>query len=93
MGAAPGDRLRLSNMAKGEKIHLTVRVQTKARAPGIEELGPRLLRVRVAALPVKGAANREVIKLIAAHFHLAPSRVEIIKGHRSKEKIIELKMD
>lgn len=80
-------------MAQREKIRLKVRIQTKARTPGIEELGPQEFKVRVAALPVKGAANREVIKLIAAHFRLPPSQVRIIRGHKSKEKLIELNFD
>ncbi len=80
-------------MTKRDKIHLKVRVQTKARIPGIEKLGPRELKVRVAALPVKGSANREIIKQIAEHFRLPPSKVNIIRGHKSKEKLIELNFD
>ena len=43
-------------------LFVMVRVQTRASKPSIESLGPNEFRIRVSAPPVKGAANREVIK-------------------------------
>jgi hypothetical protein len=45
------------------------------------------LIVRVKEKPVKGKANRSVIKLLSKHFN---SRVRIVSGAKSKEKWIEV---
>jgi hypothetical protein len=42
----------------------------------------------VAAPPVEGKANAAVIKLIAGSLDVAPSRVSIVSGHKSKKKRI-----
>ena len=46
--------------------------------------------VGIRSKPEKGKANEEVIKKIARHFGVAPSRVRILSGARSKKKIIEI---
>jgi uncharacterized protein len=44
------------------------------------------LRVRIAAPPVDGAANNELVKVLAKVFEVAKSDVEIVSGLRSKLK-------
>ena len=46
--------------------------------------------VGVQAKPEKGKANEELIKKIAKHFKIAPSRVCIRSGARSQRKVIEI---
>ncbi len=45
-----------------------------------------VLHVRVKAPPVEGAANREVVKLLAMYFGVTPSGIEITRGHKSRYK-------
>lgn len=40
--------------------------------------------------PIKGEANKELIKKVAKHFQISTSKVLIKKGHKSTEKIIEI---
>ena len=40
--------------------------------------------------PVKGEANKEIIKKIAKYFTISTTVIEIKSGHISKEKIIEI---
>ena len=47
-------------------------------------------RIRIAAPPVEGAANRELIRLLAKKFGFAQNSVEIISGNTSKNKIIRI---
>jgi len=54
----------------------------------VEELGPDSFRIRVQAAPEKGAANREVIDRIAAHFKVPASCVQIVSGAKSRNKVI-----
>jgi len=49
------------------------------------------LRIRIAAPPVEGAANRELIRLLAKKFKVPQSAVEIVSGAKSKNKIVRLK--
>jgi uncharacterized protein (TIGR00251 family) len=48
------------------------------------------LKIRVASPPVDGAANAELIKLLAKTFGVAKSRVEIIGGETSKTKQVKI---
>lgn len=44
----------------------------------------------VSAPPIDGAANEALIKLVAKHFGVAPSKVEIVRGHTSRDKVLEV---
>ncbi|KFM19868.1 putative ACR protein [Marine Group I thaumarchaeote SCGC AAA799-P11] len=46
--------------------------------------------IGVKSKPVKGEANKEVIKKIAKYFEVSTSQVQIKTGHKSKDKIIEI---
>ena len=48
------------------------------------------LKVRIASPPVDGAANEELIKLLAKHFDVSKSDVEIVAGETSKSKRIKI---
>ena len=49
------------------------------------------IRVRTNAAPVDGAANDSVIKLLADYFGVAKSKIKIIRGDTSRDKVIELR--
>ena len=40
--------------------------------------------------PIKGEANKEIIKKLAKHFRVSSSKIQIKTGHKSKNKIIEI---
>jgi len=69
---------------------LTVKAQPHAKAPGVEELGPDRFRVRVRAAPDKGRANAEIIERLAAHLGVPPSRLTIVRGATSSQKLFRL---
>ncbi|MCX6573913.1 MAG: DUF167 domain-containing protein [Candidatus Aminicenantes bacterium] len=69
---------------------LTVKAQPRAKAPGVEELGPDRFRVRVRAAPDKGRANAEIIERLAAHLGVPPSRLTIVRGATSSQKLFRL---
>lgn len=52
--------------------------------------GDEELAVYVTAPPDKNKANEAMIRLLAKHFDVAPSRVVIIRGHTSRHKVIEI---
>ena len=71
---------------------LTFAVRIVPRASRSEFAGEQsgALRVRVAAAPIEGAANQELIKLLAKTFKLPQKAVEIVAGAASKNKIVRI---
>ena len=47
-------------------------------------------RIGIKSKPVKGEANKELIKKISKHFKISTNLVQIKSGHKSSEKIIEI---
>ena len=50
----------------------------------------KVITIGIRSKPVKGKANKEVVKKIAKYFDISSSNVEIVAGQRSKTKIIEI---
>lgn len=48
------------------------------------------LKVRVAAPPEKGKANAALVALLAKHLGLPRKSVEVVAGHTSQQKTIEI---
>ena len=71
---------------------LVFRIQVVPRSSRSEVTGEHngALRVRVAAAPVDGAANKEVIQLLAKAFKVSRSAVEILSGHNARLKQVSI---
>lgn len=41
-------------------------------------------------LPIKGKANRAIIKMISRYFRVKPTNVKIIRGLSSRTKVVEI---
>ncbi len=69
---------------------VTLRVRAKPRASKSRVLGPRagVLDVAVAAPPVDGEANQELLRTLARHFGLAPRQVELVTGSTGRSKLV-----
>ena len=48
------------------------------------------ITIGIKSKPIKGEANKEIIKKIANHFKISTALVQIKSGHKSSEKIIEI---
>jgi len=69
---------------------LRVHVRPGASRPGVAGLHAGALALRVAARPLEGAANREVLAMIARALDVAPSTVELVAGARGRDKRIRI---
>jgi uncharacterized protein (TIGR00251 family) len=49
------------------------------------------LKIYLTAPPAEGAANQGLIKFLAEILQIAPSRLSIISGRRSRSKLVEIK--
>lgn len=77
-------------MNKVKKTYLKVKVHPRASQQKVQKLGDGEYSVRVLSPPVEGKANKEVIKVLASYFRLPPSRVKILKGKKSRLKIVAI---
>ncbi len=80
--------------ASATGLRLLARVTPKSAREGVEGVmhtadGPAIL-VRVRAVPDKGAANAAVEAVVAQWLGLAPSRVSIARGGKSRIKAIDI---
>jgi uncharacterized protein len=69
---------------------LAVRLQPRARRDEIVGERNGVLVVRVTAPPVDGRANAALCRLIAKAVGVAPSNVEIVRGHGSRDKVVRV---
>ena len=67
-------------------FHLTVRVIPRASKPGIAGTRDGALLVRLQSPPVEGAANSELIEIIAKAFGVPKRDVTIASGEHAKLK-------
>ncbi len=66
-----------------------VRVQPKARREAVEIVEGRI-RVATTAAPEGGKANKAVAKLLARALGVAPSRLTLLRGETSRDKLFRL---
>jgi uncharacterized protein (TIGR00251 family) len=69
---------------------LSVRVIPRSSRSEIVGLIGDELKIRLKSPPVDGAANDELVRLLAKEFGVSRSDVEIISGHTSKQKRIRI---
>ena len=48
------------------------------------------ITIGIKSKPIKGEANKEIIKKLAKHFKISTVLVQIKSGHKSKQKIIQI---
>ena len=69
---------------------LSVKVKPRSKKPRIEQGSDGSLTVYLAAAPVDGHANEELIAVLAKHYGVKKSMVQIKSGLSSRKKIIEI---
>lgn len=82
------DAAALEALVDAER-RLAVRVTPGAKSEGLEIAAGRLL-AKVRAKPEDGKATAAVQGLIAAALGIAPSRVELLRGATSREKLFRV---
>jgi uncharacterized protein len=70
--------------------HLRVRLRARGKGDEIVGLVDGVLVARVSAPPVDGSANRSLCRLLARALRVAPSRVTIVRGERSRDKLVRV---
>ena len=69
-------------------VTLKVRVQPNASRDQVVGYVEDTLRLQVAVPPQGGKANAAVVSLLAKALGVTKSRVQIVRGHASREKLV-----
>lgn len=80
----------LSTLSDGTVL-LSLHVQPKASKSRVVGLHDGCLKVAVAAPPVEGRANKEVVKLMAGILGIAARQVTVKTGTLSRKKLLVVK--
>jgi uncharacterized protein (TIGR00251 family) len=80
--------IRVTETASG--ITFNVRVVPRASRSEIAGKFDDALRVRLAAPPVDGAANRELIRILAKELKVPQAAIDIVAGSASKNKTVRI---
>ena len=71
-------------------MRIFVKAKPGAKRNSVEKEDGSHFIVSTSARPQQGKANQAVAKLLADYFDIAPSRVRIISGSSSKQKVFEI---
>jgi uncharacterized protein len=69
---------------------LAIRVQPSARMNAIVGIRDGVVIMRVTAPAMEGRANEAVRRLVAKRLGVSRSSVRIVRGHRSRDKVVEI---
>lgn len=72
-------------------LFIPVRVVPRAKKNEMVGVEGGVLRVRIAAPPVKGKANEALVESLAQALGVRKRQVEIVRGQRARDKIIRVR--
>ena len=71
-------------------MKLFITAKPRAKEDNVKKINDTHFVVAVKEPPTQGRANRAIIKTLAEFLNTSPSRLNIIFGHTSRQKIIEI---
>lgn len=69
-------------------VEISVRAQPRASRSEVLGLHGTQIKIRIAAPPVDGAANTELIKLLAKALGVSRSALRVVRGEGSRSKVV-----
>jgi len=70
-------------------MKIKIRVQPNAKQNKLVEESGRY-KVYLTAPPVEGKANQALIEFLSEHFKVKRSRIKLLKGAKSRDKLVEI---
>jgi len=71
-------------------VRFSVRVQPRASRTEVAGSHGEAVKIRVAAPPVEGEANSELVDFLAKQLGVARAAVRIARGSRGRQKMVEV---
>ena len=76
--------------ARRNTLCIDVHLQPNARVTEVAGLHGAALKIRVAAPPIDQRANDALVRFLAGRLGVAPSRVQVVRGAKSRSKTVEV---
>ncbi|MGD2217311.1 MAG: DUF167 family protein [Gemmatimonadales bacterium] len=76
--------------AWGDGVCFEVRAQPRASRTEVAGAHGEAIKIRLAAPPVEGAANAELVAFLAKQLGVSKSAVRVIKGKRGRDKVVQV---
>jgi uncharacterized protein len=70
------------------EARIEVRLRPRGHADELLGLVDGVLQAKVAAPPVDGKANKALCRLVAKRAGVPPSRVSVVRGEKSRDKLL-----
>jgi len=78
-------------LKKGEgRSTLEVKVQPRSSRASIDGVEGETVKIRLTAPPADGEANKQLIALLSKELKVPKSRIRIIRGETSRNKLVEI---
>jgi uncharacterized protein (TIGR00251 family) len=74
-------------------VRVAVRLTPRARAERIDGVAAGALKVSVTAPPAENRANEALLRLLAKEWRLARRAVSIVRGAKSRDKLVNIAGD
>ncbi len=71
-------------------MKIAIKVKPNSKEEAVEPVNKNEFILRVRAPAREGRANEAVIELLSEYFSVPQKRVMIIRGHKSKNKVVEI---
>jgi uncharacterized protein (TIGR00251 family) len=72
-------------------LQLKVKVEPRSSKRSVSGVMGDVVKVKLTAPPVDGAANEQLVEVLAETFGIRKSSIKIVKGLSSKNKVVEIK--
>jgi len=71
-------------------MKIIIKAKPGAKEDKIEKVDEANYTVYVKAPPIDGKANAAIVKMLASHFDVSQSLIEIISGHMARVKVVQI---
>ena len=72
-------------------VRITIRAKPRAKKSRISHAEGLTVDVQLSAPPVDGAANEELLRVLAAALRIRVSALSLVLGQSSKNKVVEVR--
>jgi uncharacterized protein (TIGR00251 family) len=87
---APAPPLPAFLGGQSDSVTLAIKLQPRAAQNEIGEIAGPELRIRITAPPVDAAANEALLRLLADTLDCPRGKVELIRGHTARHKVVKV---
>lgn len=73
-------------------MRLKVKIQPRSKKNEIAGILPNgTIKIKIAAPPLEGRANKELVKFLSEEYSVPKSQIQILQGKNSSYKLVEMK--